>query len=268
MAPRSKKKAATTKTASRSGSAANKAPAAKKKSAAKKKAASRKKAPASKPPADAKQASPESEPEQPDAPADEEAPDAPESGTPARQRPAKGRLVNRSEIAELYGVSLPTVTSWVKRGCPYVRAGNRGKEWQFNTAAVAEWREQQAYANAVGNSGDWDLEEARRRREAAEAALKEIELAKARGEVVEIEAVADIVGDDYSRVRARLIAIPPKLAPLVHRAESVAEIREYLDDGVREALAELSRSVAGEFADEDPGDEGEAAEAAAAAEGQ
>jgi len=181
---------------------------------------------------------------------------------------AKGRLVNRSDLAEFFGVSLPTVTSWVKRGCPYVQAGGKGREWRFNTHEVAEWREQQAYANAVGSSSDWDLEEARRRREAAEAALKEMELAKARGEVVEIEAVADIVGDDYSRVRARLLSIPPKCAPLAIRAESVMEIREILDDGIRAALDELSSSVAQEFADEDSPDAGEAAETASEIAGQ
>ena len=174
---------------------------------------------------------------------------------------AKGRLVNMGDLSHLWGVALNTVKAWVRRGCPVVARGGRGREWQFDTAAVAQWREEQAAAAAVGDTSAIDLEEARRRKEAALAAMAELDLAKRRGEVVEIEAIADIVGEEYTRLRARLLAIPVKLAPLMEAASNLAERREIISSAISECLAELS-------ADDDYATgrgEGEAGEATASA---
>ena len=53
----------------------------------------------------------------------------------------KGKAVNRAGLAEILGVSLPTVDSYVKRGCPYVSQADRdnGVPWVFDTAEVIEW---------------------------------------------------------------------------------------------------------------------------------
>ena len=53
----------------------------------------------------------------------------------------KGKAVNRAGLAEILGVSLPTVDAYVKRGCPYVSQADRdnGIPWAFDTAAVIAW---------------------------------------------------------------------------------------------------------------------------------
>jgi len=51
------------------------------------------------------------------------------------------RTANRKEIADIMGVSLPTIDSWIKRGCPFVTRGGKGKEWLFNITSVIKWRE-------------------------------------------------------------------------------------------------------------------------------
>ncbi len=62
-----------------------------------------------------------------------------------------GRIVNRAELAELCGVSLPTIDAWRRRGCPYVSAPSTAKEaspqmrqWKFDSAAVIQWLRQEA----------------------------------------------------------------------------------------------------------------------------
>lgn len=47
--------------------------------------------------------------------------------------------INRKQLAELRGVSLPTIDSWVRRGCPVVTRGGPGKAWAFNPGEVAAW---------------------------------------------------------------------------------------------------------------------------------
>ncbi|MAF71094.1 terminase small subunit [Alteromonas australica] len=46
--------------------------------------------------------------------------------------------VNRAELADILGCSLPTITSKVQRGMPCLQRGQRGKEWTFDTAVESE----------------------------------------------------------------------------------------------------------------------------------
>lgn len=50
------------------------------------------------------------------------------------------RIVNRTELAQCFQVSLPTIDSWVRSGCPYLHKGSKGREWQFDMRAVFDWR--------------------------------------------------------------------------------------------------------------------------------
>ncbi len=57
--------------------------------------------------------------------------------------------VNRAELAHTFGISLPTVDAWVRRGCPCVAAGSKGRESQFRLADVTQWRIDCAVADVV-----------------------------------------------------------------------------------------------------------------------
>lgn len=177
----------------------------------------------------------------------------------------KGRQANQTDLADIHGCSLPTIRAWVRRGCPVIHRGGKGREWLFNTADVAQWREEQAAAAAVGDTSAMDLDEARRRKEAAFAAMAELDLGKRRGELVEIESVSEIVGEEYSRVRAKLMGMPVKLAPVLEQATTVQEYREIVEDAVVECLSELSADEFGGEESADGAEQDEDGEAPAAA---
>jgi phage terminase Nu1 subunit (DNA packaging protein) len=112
-----------------------------------------------------------------------------------------GRLVNRADLAGIFGVSVNTVTNWIEKGCPYVERGSNGVEWQFDTAAVIDWRIQRAVENVAMNAGDdstRDSSKARRedadcRRAVANAIVAEINADEALKAVVSRhDAVADM----------------------------------------------------------------------------
>ena len=94
----------------------------------------------------------------------------------------KGREVNREELAETFGVSLNTISSWVRNGCPFDQKGRQGKPWKFNTRDVSEWLRDQARMEAAGEAplDEYDL---KLRKLAAETAQAELELAAARKQV-------------------------------------------------------------------------------------
>lgn len=151
-----------------------------------------------------------------------------------------GKQVNRTELAELHDVSLPTVSAWVRKGCPVIERGGKGKQWIFDSAAVATWREDQAVLSAVGDTDKLDIDEARRRKTAAEAALAELELSKQKGEVAEIELISKVIGEEYAKCRAKLLSIPTRLSPLLMTIDGEGDAGQILEDAITDALSELS----------------------------
>lgn len=148
--------------------------------------------------------------------------------------------LNRSEIAQLFGVSLPTISQWLSKGMPFESKGTQGRKWSFNASEVVKWREAMIVSQAIGDTSGLDLDEARRRKLAAEAAMVELDLAKRKGEVIEIDAVAGVVGDDYANVRAKLLSLPTKLAPQLIGIDDVATCKALIERGVSEALEEFT----------------------------
>lgn len=54
---------------------------------------------------------------------------------------SKGWIVNRVELAEIFGVALSTVDNWISSGCPVAADADRsrGVPYSLNTAEVAWW---------------------------------------------------------------------------------------------------------------------------------
>lgn len=50
------------------------------------------------------------------------------------------RCGNKGDVANWFGVAMTTVDQWIRRGCPYLQRGERGKPWQFDLLAVAKWK--------------------------------------------------------------------------------------------------------------------------------
>ena len=50
------------------------------------------------------------------------------------------RKANKAEAAEWFGVSIPSIDGWLRRGCPYVQRGERGKQWVLDLHDMARWR--------------------------------------------------------------------------------------------------------------------------------
>ena len=96
--------------------------------------------------------------------------------------------------------------------------------------------------NLLGDAGAIDLEEAKRRKMAAEAALAEVELEKVRGTLVEMETIEKTWTELVANCRAKLLSIPAKTSPEVFAAENLTEVKAVLKGAILEALNELSDS--------------------------
>lgn len=88
-----------------------------------------------------------------------------------------------------------------------------------------------------------DADEARARKLAAEAELAEMERDERRGQLVPISVVERVVSEEYAAVRAKLLSLPGKLAPLVAIEDDEVTCRDLIERGVTEALDELARDA-------------------------
>ena len=84
----------------------------------------------------------------------------------------------------------------------------------------------------------YDVE--RTRKMAADARIAEIELRKVEGELVIAEEVVDAWTSVVGAVKARLLSIPTKAAPIVANENQAGECQIILEDLINEALEELS----------------------------
>ena len=50
------------------------------------------------------------------------------------------RIGNKKQVATFFYVTINTVNAWIRRGCPVVKKGNQGEQWQFDVLAVALWK--------------------------------------------------------------------------------------------------------------------------------
>lgn len=154
-------------------------------------------------------------------------------------RKGKGRQCNRSELAEVFGVSMPTVDHWVRSGCPYVEKGGPGKPWRFLSSEVAAWREQRAREEASGTALA-DEDELRRRKLAAETAKAELDLAQARGKVCDLEQVERALTVAFAAVKANMRNIPGRVVTTLLGETNDVKFKSVLALEIDQALEGLA----------------------------
>ena len=141
-------------------------------------------------------------------------------------------------LATELGLDRRTVAKRLALVTPHSLASDGSPRWRLNDAIKALFE--------IGGSRQRiDLDEARQRKLAAEAQLAELELARQQGLVVAIEDVGVELERCYSAVRSRLMAMPPKLAPLLC-PDDPATAQTMIEAVVIEALTELSEGAGDE----------------------
>lgn len=125
------------------------------------------------------------------------------------------------------------------------RKAPKGNGHEYPWPQAGEWYLMEIEKSARGNDAP-KFEDARARKTQAESEIAEIELAKARGEVVEIADVAQEVGRVFDGLRATLLSVPGKWAPRVLGLPDMAAASSTLAQMTNEILEAMSDSRSGE----------------------
>ncbi len=160
----------------------------------------------------------------------------------------KGEIASLSAVARIIGVQRNTLMSMVRRGCPYLSKPGRkkGSEWKFNTAEVAQWRIDQAVKEAIGDVRETDEKELRKRKLRAETIIAELEAAKARGQVGDLDEFGRQVRNASIKIRTRLKQMVARVAPMLIGIKKITEIKAILADEVDQALTALADELGNE----------------------
>lgn len=165
-----------------------------------------------------------------------------------------GQKVNRSGLAAVFGVSMPTVDAWVKNGCPGVKDGvGKGGSWEFDTADVARWLQQRA-ADDAGGAEVADENALKRRRMAVTLKADELALARDMSLVAPIADFERAQAKLFAKLRQSIMTVPARVAMSLVGEKSETRIKQVLTSELAEVLAkvaELDFDLADEDEDED-----------------
>lgn len=140
---------------------------------------------------------------------------------------------NHRETAQLLGISEEALRKAViNRGCPVLEHGGAGKETIYSWPAVVAWRMQDVMPNTLS------VERARLAKEQADRTGMENEVR--RGRLADVEDVEREWADMVLACRAKMLALPRKLAQQLTNVADPNDIEERLTVEVHAALNELA----------------------------
>lgn len=148
-------------------------------------------------------------------------------------------------LCAMIGVSSMTISNYVKDGMPYVHL-NESTRRSFPVRKCFEWLILNGYMQIKYDKQtetEDDLEELppKERKDLADARLKELELAKKKGELISLEEIRKECEYILTSFKNKTLGVPSKIAPALIGLETIAETKAILDEAMYELLTELSK---------------------------
>jgi len=140
--------------------------------------------------------------------------------------------LNRAKTAQKLNVSLTTLDDWRRKGCPHTKTG---KQVFFDIDTLNTWLD-----NRI--SGDLDYTQERAKLTRLQAEKAKLELEQQRGNLIPLELVVVAWEGQIANCRAKLLALPSKVAAQAVGANYV-EIEQLFKGVIYEALDELAGVV-------------------------
>jgi len=138
--------------------------------------------------------------------------------------------LNRSETAQKLNVSLTTLDNWRRKGCPHTKTG---KQVFFDMDTLKKW---------LNHYSDKDLDYTQERAKLTRLQAEKVtlDLEQQRRKLLPLEMVILAWQGQIANARAKLLALPPKVAAQVLGMESYVELEHTIRDIIYEALDELA----------------------------
>lgn len=96
-----------------------------------------------------------------------------------------------------------------------------------------------------------DLDTVKARHEVVKTEKTELEVARMRGQLIDVQDVRRLWGDIANTVMQNLIHLPSKLAPMLRMEDNTERIAAVIDEGIRDVLNALGETPLPDYAAED-----------------
>lgn len=155
-------------------------------------------------------------------------------------------VVATADLVDFFGVSDQTIANLTAKGV-LARIGRGRYHLRASTRAYIGHLREQAAGRAAGDESDEpdaapDLAKERALLARAQREGQEMKNAVHRGELLPVDDVEAVVGAVLDATRAKMQALPSKLAPRCVGLDGLARARDILTAGVTEAYEELSNA--------------------------
>ncbi len=153
------------------------------------------------------------------------------------------RKANRAATARFFGVSPPTLDSWIAAGCPSLRKGAKGTEWAFDLLTVAQWRYGPRQSPA-GEEFDPDKLQPGERKAWYESEVKRRDLQVRDRELIPVSEVQTAIATAFAAISQDLRAIPDNLERKAGIGADTAEVVEVMINEAMNGLADRLATLA------------------------
>lgn len=150
------------------------------------------------------------------------------------------RIVDRTELAKFLNVDPDYVSVLVREGMPKVHHG------RYELVRCLSWYvkhlQESLKKRGLRVPGDVNERDAKLRILKAQADMRELELARERGELVAIPDIEKRWTDIVTTTRARLLAVADRVTPRIVGEGDRSKIQKQIDSEIREALIAIANS--------------------------
>ena len=144
-----------------------------------------------------------------------------------------------SQFAKDWGVTIRTVQNWITDGMPHRTVDGERRVVRSDANAWVRARAEEA----AQPDAPEDIAAAQLRYESARAEKLELEVRRARGELVTVDEAAGAVEAKLAALRSQLTTFPQRLAPVVLGCKTLAEVTAKLDQAMAEAMTSISEGA-------------------------
>ncbi len=142
------------------------------------------------------------------------------------------RKANKAKVAEWFGVSLPTVDGWTRRGCPVLQEGSSGVPWIFDLLDVAGWR---AGRNPAAPR-DIESMTPRERLDFVRSERERLRLETDQGQLIPAAEVERVMSEAFKALALALSTLPDALERGCGLPPDAVARAQHLIDDARESL--------------------------------
>lgn len=143
------------------------------------------------------------------------------------------KIVNKTELADIFGTSGQTIYNYTNEGMPVERQGAKGVEAEYDTADCIEW-----YAAKRHEKLNYNEERARLTKLQADKVRMEIDLLE--GQTARMADITKAWEKALSELKSKLLAMPSNVAPHIIGITEYSQIEHILTQKVKDILNDVA----------------------------